>query len=104
MSSFLYVVLSSYENNKNQKITIKVWKTYSRKKKGDTVMISVKDNGHGIKKSDFSKINDPLFTTKPQNLGLGLTVANSIIHKHAGEMEVTSIEEEGTTVTIKLFI
>jgi signal transduction histidine kinase len=65
-------------------------------------IIRVMDNGKGIPKKDIDKIFDPFFTTKPDGTGLGLSITYGIVHKHAGEIEVTSEETKGTTVTIKL--
>jgi signal transduction histidine kinase len=65
-------------------------------------IIRVRDNGKGIPKKDIDKIFDPFFTTKPDGTGLGLSITYGIIQKHGGEIEITSEENKGTTVTIKL--
>lgn len=68
------------------------------------VVIDIKDNGQGMPKHILKKIFDPFFTTKPVGVGtgLGLSVSFGIIEKHGGTIDVKSVEEQGTTFTIRL--
>jgi CheY-like chemotaxis protein len=46
---------------------------------------------------------EPFFTTKgPQGTGLGLSVANSIVQRHGGELSLRPNEGQGTVVTLRL--
>jgi len=67
------------------------------KKEGNTVMISVKDNGNGIPKKVLDKIFQPFFTTKPtgQGTGLGLSLSYDIVKAHGGELKVETIVDKG---------
>jgi len=71
---------------------------------GESVMISVTDNGPGIPKNVVDKIFQPFFTTKPagQGTGLGLSLSYDIIKAHGGELKVETKEGEGTTFIITL--
>jgi signal transduction histidine kinase len=66
--------------------------------------VEVEDTGAGISEENVGKLFTPFFTTKEkgQGVGLGLTVARSIIEKHCGSIEVESEETKGTTFTIHL--
>ncbi|MDH4298813.1 MAG: ATP-binding protein, partial [Cyclobacteriaceae bacterium] len=68
--------------------------TVSTKKKGDKVLISVRDNGNGISQSVMDKIFQPFFTTKPtgQGTGLGLSLSYDIVKAHGGELKVETNE------------
>ncbi len=70
--------------------------------KGDTIMVSVIDYGHGIPKHILSSVFDPFFTTKEKGkgTGLGLSVSQGIIAKHGGKLTVTSELGSGTCFTI----
>ena len=65
-------------------------------------VIRVSDNGPGIPESIQSKLFEPFFTTKDEGTGLGLSIATRIIEEHQGRLDVTSVEIEGTTFTIKI--
>jgi PAS domain S-box-containing protein len=67
-------------------------------------IISIKDNGKGIKDEDKLKIFDPFFTTKEvgYGMGLGLAISYSIIQEHHGEIAVNSSVGIGTEFIIKI--
>jgi signal transduction histidine kinase len=74
-------------------------------KLGDTVVISVKDNGMGIPKHVIEKVFQPFFTTKPtgQGTGLGLSMSYDIITKgNNGQLLAETKDGEETTFTIIL--
>lgn len=68
----------------------------------EKVVISVADTGVGIPETLRQKIFEPLFSTKNNGSGLGLTVSSSIIREHGGEISVDSEEGKGTKFTITL--
>jgi len=68
----------------------------------EIVLITFKDNGHGIPKTLISKIFDPLFTTRQVGTGLGLPSCKNIIEKHGGSIDVSSARGKGATFLIRL--
>ena len=69
---------------------------------GEYVTLAFADQGCGITARDMQRIFDPYFTTKPKGTGLGLSSAQSIVNKHGGHIEVTSVLGKGTTFTLYL--
>ena len=65
-------------------------------------MIKVSDTGEGIPKENLSKIFTPLFTTRPEGHGFGLTEVHTIVHALHGEIELFSKVGIGTTFVIHL--
>ncbi len=59
---------------------------FTKKYKGNSVLISVKDSGSGISKENLSNIFEPFFTTKKEGTGLGLAISKIIIERHNGEI------------------
>ena len=54
--------------------------------KGDGVMVSVADTGAGISSQDIDRIFNPLFTTKSDGMGMGLSICRAIIEAHDGRL------------------
>lgn len=74
----------------------------THKESGPVVSVAFTDTGCGIPDNKKQMIFDPLFTTKPKGLGLGLALSHSIIQRHEGGIELESKEGEGTTFVVKL--
>ncbi len=66
------------------------------------VRVEVKDNGQGISPANIKKIFQPFFTTKPtgEGTGLGLSLCYDMMKAHNGEIQVSSVEGEGSKFTI----
>ncbi|OGQ97747.1 MAG: hypothetical protein A2521_02275 [Deltaproteobacteria bacterium RIFOXYD12_FULL_57_12] len=70
------------------------------------IRVSITDQGGSIPEDILTRVFDPYFSTKQpgpkKGLGLGLTIAHSIIKKHGGSIDVASRPDSGTTLTICL--
>jgi C4-dicarboxylate-specific signal transduction histidine kinase len=55
---------------------------------GGGVLVSVADTGAGIGAQDADQIFNPLFTTKADGMGMGLSICRSIIEAHDGRLWV----------------
>lgn len=69
-----------------------------------TVELRVSDEGVGIPPEIVGRMLEPFFTTKLDEggTGLGLTITNSIIKEHHGELVCETRPGEGTTFTVRL--
>nr|WP_320190314.1 ATP-binding protein [uncultured Desulfobacter sp.] len=98
------VVINASEAMDN-KHPVKVTAQLYGKRKG-MIVISVTDQGRGIKSDDLEKIFNPYFSTKPKGgnrgTGLGLSVAWAIVKNHQGNIQVRSSLGQGTCVDIIL--
>ena len=68
----------------------------------DKYILKIFDNGIGISESKLAKIFEPYYTTKATGTGLGLTTVYKIIKEFSGDINVKSVEGEGTEFTITL--
>jgi signal transduction histidine kinase len=59
------------------------------------VMVSVADTGRGIRREDAERIFNPLFTTKAEGMGMGLSICRSIVQAHDGELWTEPNEPQG---------
>ncbi len=62
------------------------------------VEISVKDSGCGIAPDAAQEIFEPFYTTKAQGMGVGLSIARSIIEAHGGQIDAKNNGDRGATV------
>jgi signal transduction histidine kinase len=69
----------------------------------ESVVVSFRDSGSGVRKEDMKHLFDPFFTTKLRGSGLGLAICHRIItERHKGKIEIKSEEGKGTTVIVEL--
>lgn len=68
----------------------------------NTLTIEISDNGIGIPSEQQKKIFDLYFTTKKDGNGLGLSIAQKIIHQHNGTITFSSKQNQGTTFKLQL--
>jgi len=80
------------------------WLTLATQSEEDTVVVEVRDTGHGIPKEHVRRIYDPFFTTKGlgRGTGLGLSVSYGILQEHGGAIFVESDPGKGTTFQVAL--
>jgi signal transduction histidine kinase len=52
------------------------------------VAVSVADTGKGVESQEINQIFNPLFTTKPEGMGMGLFICRSIVESHEGSLLV----------------
>ena len=71
---------------------------------GETIIITIADNGCGIAPEHLTRVFDPFFTTREvgAGAGMGLSVMREIIASFGGSVEIESEVARGTTVTMRL--
>jgi two-component system sensor kinase FixL len=73
-----------------------------RPESGEMLRIGVRDQGHGLTADKLDKIFKPFFTSKPQGLGLGLSISRSIIDMHHGRLWAENNIDRGATFHVTL--
>ncbi|MEM5425270.1 PAS domain-containing protein [Paraburkholderia ferrariae] len=69
---------------------------------GDHVRLSVTDSGVGIDPQLVDRLFDPLFTTKREGMGIGLSVSRCIIESLDGRLWASSNKDPGATFTFSI--
>lgn len=85
-------------NNQETKVTMSV-------KTGDSIEISIQDNGHGISKEELDHLfvryyRGDNMAAKPEGTGLGMAIARQIFELHGGNIAAQSEPGYGTCITI----
>ncbi len=78
--------------------------TVRTREQGSEICIDFIDQGIGMDDDTKAKMFDPFFTSKEigQGTGMGMSIAYKIIEEHNGRIEVNSVPNEGTTVSVYL--
>ena len=69
------------------------------RKAGPTIHLAVQDSGGGIPADDLARIFDRFYTTKATGLGMGLSIARSLIEAHDGRLWAENNPNGGATFT-----
>ncbi|SIO66326.1 His Kinase A (phospho-acceptor) domain-containing protein [Bradyrhizobium erythrophlei] len=59
------------------------------------VCVAVRDTGHGLRPESLPRLFEPFYTTKPDGMGMGLSICRSIIEAHGGRLWATRCEPRG---------
>ncbi|OOG48461.1 PAS domain-containing sensor histidine kinase [Polaromonas sp. A23] len=66
------------------------------------VEFAVIDNGQGIPEEVARQLFTPFFTTKPEGMGLGLSLCRTVIEQHGGFLGFEAVQPQGTIFTFTL--
>jgi PAS domain S-box-containing protein len=83
-------------------LTLRTWAEPSAGESGPKVCVSVSDTGQGVSESDFARLFEPLFSTRAQGLGLGLTMCRQVVARHGGALTAESNPNGGMTFVVRL--
>jgi C4-dicarboxylate-specific signal transduction histidine kinase len=59
------------------------------------VCVAVRDTGHGLRPESLPRLFEPFYTTKPDGMGMGLSICRSIIEAHGGRLWAIPCEPQG---------
>jgi signal transduction histidine kinase len=82
--------------SENRRVTVRTEKT------GETVHVSVQDAGPGLGNGREDLVFEPFYTTKTTGMGMGLSIARSIIRAHDGVIAATNNPSGGSTFRFEL--
>ena len=66
------------------------------------VQVTIQDSGMGLDPKNIEQLFEPFYTTKPQGLGMGLSISRSIIEAHGGHLWAEPGERYGATFRFTL--
>jgi nitrogen-specific signal transduction histidine kinase len=69
---------------------------------GDEVAVVVADDGPGIPAELLERVLDPMFTTKAQGIGMGLSIVQRVVEAHGGTLRVASEHGHGAAFELRL--
>ncbi|NMF88959.1 PAS domain S-box protein [Aromatoleum petrolei] len=63
---------------------------------GGAMKVFVQDHGTGLEKRSAKRVFEPYFSTKPDGMGIGLTICRSIVESHGGQLSFSRIGKGGS--------
>jgi len=68
----------------------------------DWLRFSITDHGQGLSAEVANRLFTPFFTTKPEGMGLGLSLCRTVIEQHGGTLTHASAHPRGTVFSFTL--
>jgi signal transduction histidine kinase len=94
--NLLVNAIEAVREKNNPKIVLSAYLSNNRK-----TIIRVADNGSGMPAEILEKIFIPFFSTKKSGSGIGLSLCKQIMMLHKGNIQVQSVDGEGTAFLLQ---
>jgi signal transduction histidine kinase len=98
---FMNLVKNAAEAMESVSDRARILSVKSEFREADGVVVSVEDTGTGIDPKHIDHIFDSFFTTKPEGMGMGLSVCRSIIEAHGGRLSASNGAVHGSIFSVK---
>jgi PAS domain S-box-containing protein len=98
----LNLLLNASDSMKDVRESERTVRVSTRHPDPSTVQIEVSDRGTGIHPKRLTGIFEPFQTTKPDGLGLGLSISRSIVEAHGGRLWVENNADRGATFSFTI--
>lgn len=78
-----------------RRLSIETTLSSGRDSAGDSVVVTVSDSGPGIAEENLGRLFSAFFSTKPDGMGMGLSICRSIVDAHGGRIWATNRDGAG---------
>lgn len=98
----LNLIMNAMDAMKPVKHRPRVLRIYTQTHGEHEVLVAVQDSGLGLNPQQMERLFEAFYTTKPEGLGLGLSIGRSLVEEHGGRLWAKSNEDHGVTFQFTL--
>jgi PAS domain S-box-containing protein len=98
----LNLIMNAIEAMSEVKEGLRELSISTSKAESDGVLVAVSDTGPGLSQANPERIFEAFYTTKPDGLGMGLSICRSIVEAHGGRLWATANEPRGAVFCMML--
>ena len=98
----LNLMLNAIDSMRSLKDCTSMLRISTRPHGADTVLVTVQDSGAGFQPGAIDRLFERFFTTKPEGLGMGLSISRSIVESHGGRVWAERNDGPGATFLFTL--
>ena len=98
----LNLVANAVESMATAEHNVRTLTIRSQKTDGCGILITVEDTGAGIVQTDLERIFEAFFSTKPEGMGMGLSICRSIVEAHGGRITASPASPSGSVFQFSL--
>ncbi len=98
----LNLIANAAESMASIEERVRVLTVRSQKADGCGIVVTVEDTGTGIDQTDLERVFEAFFSTKPEGMGMGLSICRSIVEAHGGRMTVSPAHSRGSVFQVSL--
>jgi signal transduction histidine kinase len=98
----LNLIANAVESMASVENRVPVLTVRSQKADGHGILITVEDTGTGIDQSNLQRVFEPFFSTKPEGMGMGLSICRSIVEAHGGRITASPARDGGSVFQVSL--
>ena len=100
--AFLNLILNAVEALSESRETSRALLIKTQRDGPGGVLVAVRDSGPGLKPESMDRLFDAFYTTKPDGMGMGLSICRSIIEAHGGRIWATANLPRGAVLQFTL--
>jgi two-component system, LuxR family, sensor kinase FixL len=98
----LNLMLNGFEAMAEQAIDSRQLVVRTQQVDAKHIQVAVQDCGSGLNEDELARIFEPFYSTKPNGMGMGLSICQSILEIHGGRLWAANNQDRGATFYFSL--
>ena len=98
----LNLIANAVESMASVEHRARVLTVRSQKIGENDIAVTIEDTGTGIDQTDLERVFEPFFSTKPEGMGMGLSICRSIVEAHGGRITGSPASGGGSVFQVSL--